>query len=449
MYKKQIADFIDTHKEEMVDLLKQFVAIPSVAVVAHGNMPFGENVDKMLKFAQKTADEIGFNTSNFDNQSITVDLNDKKTTTQILCHLDVVPVNKEKWTHDPFDAVIKDNIIYGRGVADNKGASVAALYALYALKELDIPLDNNVKLYFGGCEESGCRDIKHYLKSHTMPEYVFVPDACFPVGNGERGRIVVNGNAEIKCNKLLSLKSGTALNIVPEYAEATFADVSMCDIEGLVNSLVSREQFVIENDKTVLKVFGKSTHAAHPEHGVNALTAMLKVIEKIEPEAEIFSQLAHVFPHNKFHGEGLRYENIDFSFSITQANLENGVLRYTADGRTGLNESADEIASRAEKLLGKNAKIDVTPPHYVDENSEIVQKLQKVYMDTTGATNIKPFTLDAMTYAHYIDNAVIFGSAYGSGCGNAHGNDECFNLDALYFSAKIFAYAILELNGQN
>src|SRR5271154_5274650 len=43
----------------------------------------------------------------------------------LMGHLDVVGVDKTKWTVDPFAAVTKDGYIYGRGVIDDKGMTLA------------------------------------------------------------------------------------------------------------------------------------------------------------------------------------------------------------------------------------------------------------------------------------------------------------------------------------
>jgi acetylornithine deacetylase/succinyl-diaminopimelate desuccinylase family protein len=49
-------------------------------------------------------------------------------------HLDVVPVNAEAWTHDPFDPQVVDGRLYGRGTADMKGGIAAAICALDVLE---------------------------------------------------------------------------------------------------------------------------------------------------------------------------------------------------------------------------------------------------------------------------------------------------------------------------
>ena len=52
----------------------------------------------------------------------------------LMAHLDVVGVDKSKWTEDPFAAAIKDGYLYGRGAIDDKGM-VAANLAVFIATE--------------------------------------------------------------------------------------------------------------------------------------------------------------------------------------------------------------------------------------------------------------------------------------------------------------------------
>ena len=62
----------------------------------------------------------------------------------LVAHMDVVGVEREKWTVDPFAAVIKDGYIYGRGTVDDKGMLVANLAAFIALKRANVRLNRDV-----------------------------------------------------------------------------------------------------------------------------------------------------------------------------------------------------------------------------------------------------------------------------------------------------------------
>ena len=108
------------------------------------------------------AEGYGFAISNYDNYVGTVDFGGTESQLDILAHLDVVPAG-EGWTvTKPFEPVEQDGKLYGRGTADDKGPAVAALYAMRAVKELNIPLKKRVRLILGTDEECGSSDIAHY-----------------------------------------------------------------------------------------------------------------------------------------------------------------------------------------------------------------------------------------------------------------------------------------------
>jgi len=62
----------------------------------------------------------------------------------LVAHLDTVPVDKSKWSVDPFGAVIKDGYLYGRGAIDDKGMLAANLAAFIELKRSMAHLNRDV-----------------------------------------------------------------------------------------------------------------------------------------------------------------------------------------------------------------------------------------------------------------------------------------------------------------
>jgi acetylornithine deacetylase/succinyl-diaminopimelate desuccinylase-like protein len=73
----------------------------------------------------------------------------------LLAHLDVVGVDKAKWSMDPFAAVIKDGYLYGRGAIDDKGMLAANLAVFIALKRSQARLNRDVIFLAEGDEEAG------------------------------------------------------------------------------------------------------------------------------------------------------------------------------------------------------------------------------------------------------------------------------------------------------
>jgi acetylornithine deacetylase/succinyl-diaminopimelate desuccinylase-like protein len=79
----------------------------------------------------------------------------------LVAHMDVVPVDKSRWTVDPFGAVIKDGYLYGRGAIDDKGMLAANLAAFVALKRANLHLNRDVIFLATDDEEtSGDASIK-------------------------------------------------------------------------------------------------------------------------------------------------------------------------------------------------------------------------------------------------------------------------------------------------
>ncbi|HYL64718.1 MAG TPA: M20/M25/M40 family metallo-hydrolase [Candidatus Methylomirabilis sp.] len=73
----------------------------------------------------------------------------------LVAHMDVVGVDKSKWTVDPFGAVIKDGYLYGRGSIDDKGMLAANLAAFVALKRSNARVDRDVIFLATADEEQG------------------------------------------------------------------------------------------------------------------------------------------------------------------------------------------------------------------------------------------------------------------------------------------------------
>jgi acetylornithine deacetylase/succinyl-diaminopimelate desuccinylase-like protein len=71
----------------------------------------------------------------------------------IMAHEDVVPVDRARWTVDPFAAIEKDGALYGRGVSDDKAMLAANLETFLQLKRLNVPLARDVIFLAEASEE--------------------------------------------------------------------------------------------------------------------------------------------------------------------------------------------------------------------------------------------------------------------------------------------------------
>ena len=88
----------------------------------------------------------------------------------IMGHTDVVGVQRERWSVDPFGAVRKDGLIYSRGASDDKDHVVAGLMVMLLLKRMHVKLDRDV-IFLAEAGEEGTTQVGiDYLVTHHWPE---------------------------------------------------------------------------------------------------------------------------------------------------------------------------------------------------------------------------------------------------------------------------------------
>ncbi len=81
--------------------------------------------------------------------------NGEKPPILLLSHLDVVPVEPEKWSVRPFAAEMKDGYIWGRGTLDIKNLTAMELMALLLVKRTGLNLKRDVIMAATADEEAG------------------------------------------------------------------------------------------------------------------------------------------------------------------------------------------------------------------------------------------------------------------------------------------------------
>ena len=143
-------------KEEIIQGVQECVRIKSTEDTPKEGMPFGEGVHEALLYCLKLSEALGFKVVNVDNMIGYAEQGTVGEMIAVLGHLDVVPEG-DGWTYPPYGAEIHNSRIYGRGTTDDKGPIIGALYALKAIKELNIPLRRRVRVLFGLNEETGRR----------------------------------------------------------------------------------------------------------------------------------------------------------------------------------------------------------------------------------------------------------------------------------------------------
>jgi acetylornithine deacetylase/succinyl-diaminopimelate desuccinylase-like protein len=81
---------------------------------------------------------------------------DGKETYPLLSHMDVVPVEKERW-EVILSGTVKDSYLYGRGTLDNKSMGIVEMMVLLILKREKVPLKRDILFFATADEETGGR----------------------------------------------------------------------------------------------------------------------------------------------------------------------------------------------------------------------------------------------------------------------------------------------------
>ncbi|WP_349947873.1 dipeptidase PepV [Lacrimispora sp. BS-2] len=465
MYRKEIEEYIESHKQEMIEDICTLCRINSEKMPYREGMPYGPGAFDALNEALAMAESYGFSITNYDNYVGTADLNHKEHQLDILAHLDVVPAGEGWKETEPFEPVVKGDKLFGRGTSDDKGPAVAALYAMRAVKELNIPLKKNVRLILGTDEECGSSDIEHYYAIEKEAPMTFSPDGSFPVVNTEKGGLNGHFTAEWTASgrlpKLVGLEAGTKVNVVPGKASAVVAGI---DAEALEHAAAECEkrtgirfELKMDEDTATITAIGESAHASLPEEGNNALTGLLLYLTEL-PLAEcgqmtMIRRLLELIPHGDTSGEALGIAMKDeLSGSLT---LAFSLLKITESGLEGTFDSRCPVCATEENVLevvrrnmaekGFTLHNDsMKPPHHVDGNSEFVKTLLSAYESYTGRKG-ECVSMGGGTYVHALKNGVAFGASMPGTDNRMHGADEYAVIEELTVSAKIFAQVIVDL----
>ena len=453
--------FNELLEKSMPDLIRDLqgcIRIPSVYQADDSGYPYGRKVQECLEYTLKCAADLGFATHNMDNQVGWAEFGEGEEMVAVLGHLDVVPEG-DGWTTDPYGGEVKDGRIYGRGTMDDKGPTVAALYALKAIKDSGVKLNRRIRVIFGLNEETGSADMKYYAAhGGEVPVMGFTPDGEYPVINGEKGLINETYTCRFTQSGPLYLKSivgGTAHNIVPHQAVAEFAceapladEIAAMSAEG-VSVRRTAEGFIVEAQ-------GVSAHGGTPSEGVNANGRLVLFLTKLPLEGKLAAAIRFLAEKIGMEYDGASlgiYLEDDLSGPLTN---NFGVLNATETSMevklnyrypvTKTYEMCGPIVLKAFEDAGFVLSAATRKNRlYVPAESELIQRLMKVYTDATGDFESKPKSIGGGTYAKMLPNVVAFGPIFPGDEVREHKPDEFMEISRLLDNANILAEVMYAL----
>jgi len=213
--REAIAGAVADREDEMVEFLRAFLAIDaenppgrnypgSVGFLAEAMDGFGYDVERVDVPAEVVAEHYPERTE-YDRENVLGRKGDGEgdgPDVHFTGHFDVVPAG-EDWTHDPYDPVLEDGRLYGRGSSDMKSGIVASLFAAEALDAVDA-IHGRITQSMTCDEETGGFTGLGYLveEGHVSPENTdyCVYTECFDSSRiclGHRGvlkfRVITHG----------------------------------------------------------------------------------------------------------------------------------------------------------------------------------------------------------------------------------------------------------------
>ncbi|WP_350449791.1 dipeptidase PepV [Aminobacterium mobile] len=456
---------IDGLKDELIAAVQESVRIPSVAGVPEEGAPFGRNVKLALDHALNVASQLGFRVKNVDNMAGYGEWGDGKEIVAILGHLDVVPEGTG-WKYPPFGGEIQNGMIWGRGVLDDKGPTIGALFALKAIKDLNISLKRRIRVIFGTNEESGSQCMSRYVQTEELPAAGFTPDAEYPIIYAEKGVLTLtchfpfSGDGPVK---IVSFKGGVAPNVVAATAQVVIR--ASAEERRRIASIVDawngpeRSGFKIVEDGVkgtiTIEVQGVPAHGSTPHLGVNAILCLVDILSSMDlmksqkQFIHALSSLIGMETDGTSLGIAMN-DGISGALTLCLGTIDGNEsdVHFTLNIRYPVTKKDSLVLDPLREALEK-AGIAVTDvrhaaPLYMDPESPLIRTLQKVYKEQTGL-NPDLLAIGGGTYAKSVPNVVAFGPIFPGQKYTIHEENECWSIEDLMKNVKIMAHAMVEL----
>jgi len=462
--------YIDINKRNIINSVCDLITFPSVSTEnSNSNFPFGKACSDALNYFLKLSNSLGFRTKNLDGYCGYAEFGEGDEIIGIVGHLDVVPANEDDWNYSPFVPTIENNCIYGRGAIDDKGPVIASLYAMKAVfdycNDNNIKLNKRVRLIVGLNEEKDWKCINYYKSHEEIPTIGFSPDSDFPCIYAEKGVLSLIISDKLSNNLPITIENidcaNNAINVVPEFCSIILKlsnDIQMEDLIADLKNIISKytyeiDIYKIDNKNIKLTSYGVSSHSAHPELGVNAITKLLVVLNDLFNKFNIKLPLLSTFCSNigdDYLGTNMKINFTDESGHLTlntsKLYIENNKLHIGINLRIPIKTSIDKIVDEFKKVFA-NFNVDVfarQEPLHTDKNSKLVTTLCDVFNETCN-TNFKPKAIGGATYARAFDNFVCFGMNFPGDKDMCHQTDEFIDINKLFLATNIYAKAILKL----
>lgn len=474
-------NYILENRQSIIGNICDLITFPSISEeTSNPHFPFGKACSDSLKYFLNLSNSLGFKTKNIDGYCGFAEFGAGKDLIGIVGHLDVVPAKEEDWTYSPFVPTIANNCIYGRGAIDDKGPVIASLYAMKAvmeyLEENNISINKRVRLIVGLNEEKDWKCIQYYKNYEEIPSIGFSPDGDFPCIYAEKSVISLLlsekiSNINFTPKSIFSAKESpisienidcnkNAINVVPEFCSIILKikdNKNMTNIISLSKQIIDKYNYEIDLykiDEHHLKLtsYGKSSHSAHPELGINSISKLLIVLNELFTSYNISFSLFNDFA--KFIGDdylgtnlglNIKDESGILTLNTSQLFIKDNKIHIGINLRVPVHTKPEAIIDKfKEKFKCEITTLKIQPALYVEKGNKLVQKLCSVFNETCNS-NFEPIAIGGATYARAFSNFICYGMNFPKDKDMCHQADEFIEINKLLLATNIYAKAIYEL----
>lgn len=459
-FEKQVKELINKYKDELLKDLARLVAIPSVS---HSEQrkpfaPFGEEVAKVFDVYNDICERLGFETLNCDGYTIQAQTGNSDEYIAAIGHLDVVDAgNLSLWNHNPYEMKIDGDILYGRGVNDDKGPLLASLYALKIINDLNVKLKYDVRIIAGGAEETTWECMNYYFKKNPQPIMGFSPDGNFPIVNGEKGIFQFHYNFLKEKNS----DNNIIKNIVCE-KEANYVcdhvciEIINCSFKEIQNIAQLADSITLNENNVVIVYKGTAALSRNPQRGVNALwkfakdfsdfsfaqkgmNDLIKLLNKYFVD-DYYGQKSSVYMEDNHMGK----TSICPMSIIEKEDGYDLMMDYRYVNGIDKNEIEDRLKEKG-KQYNAIMKVDKEKRMlYVKEDSKLIQSLKHAYSAVMNE-EAEVFTKGGASYARVMDNGVAFGATFDGEDPQCHMPNERMSISSLLKACEIYVYAFISM----
>lgn len=440
--------YMEKYRQDIIDTASELIKIRSVKSEATEDAPFGEGPKKALDKFLDIAKDLGFKTGNVDNYAGYIEFGSEDEDAPLIavvCHLDVVPEGEWEDAYEPkLDE--ENDLLIGRGSVDDKGPTVAVLYAMKDLLDSEFDAKCRIRLIVGTDEENGSGGLDYYVEHAEVPVAAFTADADFPVINAEKGQLnleLVWDNKAARPEdgefKLFRADCGTKSNVVPGEAKLVFKDAN-----GELKEKTTE---------------GKMGHASAPQYYKNAIQYALADAYELSKEKGSKDKFLEDYMqvlNTEYDGESLGVKlsdepSGDLSLNVGLFSLEDDVARITIDIRYPVTYTTEEVLDMIKEAIKDTdfsiENVSDTVPLYVEKDDPLVALLMNAYNEVTGDDS-DPVATGGGSYARHVPNTVAFGANFPGVEYLGHAKYEYTNISDLIRASEIFRLAIQKLDAE-